>query len=247
MSEKGKGEGLARTGAVLVWSSFAVLLFSIAVFMSFFLVQVSEGIGEEDFREIEPGVWEAEMYVDTYGSISCRISSTCEEVELDLTIEDEDGWEIETGEYTTPVTKEIVSEGSGTYIFTITILNNGSFSDLQISIYSYSMGAVFLCCGVSMLGIVFLGLLITGFVLLMVALYKRNRKEVPTSSLPPSLPHDYYAPRPYQQSLNHYRTPYRDSNPVYPPKGYYDSQGSEYRPRQYENDPPYRYVGGDDR
>ncbi|MFO8050143.1 MAG: hypothetical protein R6V01_00385 [Thermoplasmatota archaeon] len=226
-----KGETLGKTGAVLVWSSIGVLLILIIMFVSFFLVGILEGIGEEDFENVAPGRWESNLKVDRFSTIMLSVMTEEEEVEFSLEVQGPDGVVMGSDEYTTPLMLTIEAESSGEYTFVITVLDEGDFSRMEISIYSRSPASIFMCCGIPSVLIIFLALSITGLTLLMVALYKRNRRIAPRRP-PGPLPPDYYSPRPYQQPGYPRFRPmqYQELNYGYPPA---HDQGYPYREPEY--------------
>lgn len=175
-SQKEKGGTLARWGALLTWLSIAALLLSAMVFVIYMLDQTSSGLVEDDFKEIEGSTWRSEMHIEEYSTISISITSKDDDVSFTLRILDPSDDLYESYTDTTPMIFDLSAGESGSYQFLLTIDNGDDFKDLSITIYSYSFGILFMCCGVSSLGLVFMALIITGFVLLMVAIYQRNRR-----------------------------------------------------------------------
>ncbi|MGA1793397.1 MAG: hypothetical protein ACMUHM_05555 [Thermoplasmatota archaeon] len=205
-----RSEGQARLGAVFVWSSIAVLLLCLAVLFSYAIVDAGSGLTEEDFNEIEEGTWSAEIKVSDFGTISGTVRSHEDNIRIVVTVYDTYGDKIENYDQKTPVAISVQVYESGTYEIEIEVLEEGkTIEDLDISISAAGFDVLFLCCGLSSFGVVFLALLATGFILLLVSISTRRRELYPPRPVmryPPPPPPYYgmgypggqmYPPPPY--------------------------------------------------
>ncbi|MGA1820819.1 MAG: hypothetical protein ACMUHU_07425 [Thermoplasmatota archaeon] len=209
-----RSEAQARLGAVFVWSSIAVLLLSFVVFFSYAIIDADSGLTEEDFQLIEDGTWSADIRVSDLGTISGTVRSHEDKMEVNVTVYDSSGNKIEKYSQKTPVRISVQVYESGRYEVQIEVLEeNRTIEDLDISISAAGFDVLFLCCGLSTFGLIFIALLVTGFILLLVAISTRRRE------LHPSRPFMRYPPPP----------------PPYYGRGYHG--GPRYPPGNY---PPFR-------
>ncbi|MGA1865899.1 MAG: hypothetical protein ACMUFK_00360 [Thermoplasmatota archaeon] len=200
-----KSEGQARLGAILVWSSICALILSLAVLFSFAIVDAGRELTEDDFQYSGPGTWSSEIHVDGLGTITGSVRSHDNDfsnLRITVTIYDPSGDVEEEYDQRTPVIISIQVFDPGTYRIEIEIKDQErSIENLDISISSTGMDIILVCCGAMGAGLVFLALFVTGFVLLMVSIFTRNRELRPPRprfmyGYPPPYKNDQYGSDP---------------------------------------------------
>jgi len=222
-----RSEGQARLGAIFVWSSIAMMMLSLVVFFSYAMIDAGSGLTEDDFRSIEEGTWSAKIKVSDFGTISGTIRSTGESVHVKVTIFDPYGDKIDDYDQRTPVDISVQVFDSGSYEIQIDIITDGkTIDDLDISISAAGFDAIFLCCGISSFGLLFLGFFVTGLIFLLVAISTRRRE------LHPPRPVMRYPPPPPPYYGRGY-----PGRPMYPPPPYYPPY------RGYQNEGNLGYDG----
>lgn len=213
LNRTGRSEMIARTGAVMVWSSILILLLSLAVFFSYTIAN-ADGVTEDDFQPTEPNTYEARIRVTDIATLNCEIKSADGDFMIEVTVYDEDDDIVESYDERTPVVFTLSLSQAGDYLIVIEIKETGRYiDDLDIMITSNGLDLLVVCCGLFMGGILVFCLFVTGLILLIVAIVKRKRElHPPPKKLryrsPPPPP--YY--RPYHEERMYPRAPpmYRD-------------------------------------
>jgi len=216
-----RSEGQARLGAIFVWSSVVVMMLSIVAVFSFFIFNTGSGLTEDDFRSVEDNAWSAEIEVSDFATISGTVGSVDGKINVKVTIFDPNGDKVKGYDQKTPVNIYVQIYDSGSYEIQVEILDEGkTIDDLDISISAAGFDVIYLCCGTSIFGIIFIGLIVTGFILLLVAISTRRREMRPPRPLrryPPPPPPYYGMGYPGRQM---YQPP-----PSYPPFRGYQNEG----------------------
>ncbi len=199
---RSRSEGLARLGAIFVWSSVAVMLISMMIFYTFAIAESSTGITEDDFEDHAPGEWRTTVSVSSFGTITGTITAEDDNFKVKVIVYDDSGNDVETYNERTPLTFSAQIFEAGEYEIAVVIEVEGkTIDDLDIQISGTSVDSVLLCCGGSFFVIIDIGLFLTGFIILLVAIFRRKEELHPPRPImryrPPQPPY-YGGPQGYQ-------------------------------------------------
>jgi len=197
--------GLARTGAVLIWLSVAVLLLSMIVLFSYMFLRTGTTLTVDDFSRDPDDIWTTTIDVVDMGSLSITVDSE-EPVEIELTVLDSRGRVERTYAQKTPIEKEILMMDGGRYTVEIVMIDDeADISDLEVEIVSTGLEAINICLGsICFLGM-FAGIGLTGLIFTILSISRRNSELRPPEILPPWLAGSYRYPPPPAQY--HYMPP----------------------------------------
>jgi hypothetical protein len=243
---RSRSERLARRGAILVWSSIAVGLLTMIIFFSFSIGGAADSLTEDDFTFEGEREWSANVDISDFGSLTATINSKDEELDIIVTLYDWSGYEEDSLSGRTPMTFSSQVFSGGEYQLVIEIEDEGkTIDDLEVQVSTTSTNMLLICCGTTGMGMVVIGLFITGFVMLMVAISQRKRERAPPRPMyryPPPPSRGYYGRPPNYQVYQPPPQYYRDHYMGHQTEGYLGYEGPQqgYYDRPPQHDRRYR-------